>query len=282
MTFVRRFALFVPLLLAGCVSSDTVIKVNLDGTGEVIQTTLLSSEMMSQLTAVMQAMAQSMGAKENGSDSPKPADLFTEKEARQRAATMGEGVTFVSSRKIQTDRAEGMEATYVFKDVTQLRLSAKPSTFSPQGLGAASKSLGEDTSFRFSKLPNGHALLTVVFHQVKTEPQETPAPPVEPATPKEVSPEQIEQIKKLFAGLRVRMVVEVQGDLIETNSLYVDGSTVTLFEMDFAQLLSNEAKLRELAAVKNPSLEEARTLLAGLAGFKVNLTPELKIEFTDR
>jgi hypothetical protein len=50
--------------------------------------------------------------------------------------------------------------------------------------------------------------------------------------------------------------------------------------MDFSELLSNEAMLRQLAAKQAQSwtLEEAKALLKDLKGFKVNLDPEVQIE----
>jgi hypothetical protein len=71
--------------------------------------------------------------------------------------------------------------------------------------------------------------------------------------------------------------VDVLGTIVKTNSPHVQGSRVTLLEMDFKELLANEALL---AKVGQPSsIEEAKTLLAGVKGFKVNLDREVTIEF---
>ena len=54
--------------------------------------------------------------------------------------------------------------------------------------------------------------------------------------------------------------------------------------MDFSELLSNEPLLREMAARKRESmtLEDAKPLLKNLKGFKVNLDPEVQIEFAGK
>ena len=49
---------------SGCVTSDTLIKLNPDGSGIVVQKTLMSTEMISQLTAMMQGFAQQMTGNE--------------------------------------------------------------------------------------------------------------------------------------------------------------------------------------------------------------------------
>ena len=69
-------------------------------------------------------------------------ELFNEKDARSRAAKMGEGVSFVSSRKIKLEGMEGQEATYAFRDMTKLKLSEKPETPSVPGLQTNSSGSG--------------------------------------------------------------------------------------------------------------------------------------------
>ena len=91
-------------------------------------------------------------------------ELFNEKDARARAAKMGEGVRFVSSRKITVEGMEGQEATYAFSDMTKLKLNEKPETPSMPGLQCRSfRECRRETTFRFSKLPNGHSQLIAVF-----------------------------------------------------------------------------------------------------------------------
>ena len=127
---------------SGCVTSDTLIKLNPDGSGIVVQKTLMSTEVISQLTAMMQGFAQQMTGNQQPQQEPKMPELFNEKDARSRASKMGEGVSFVSSRKIKQEGMEGQEATYAFSDVTKLKLSEKPETPSVPGLKTKSSGSG--------------------------------------------------------------------------------------------------------------------------------------------
>jgi nitrate reductase NapAB chaperone NapD len=69
----------------------------------------------------------------------------------------------------------------------------------------------------------------------------------------------------------------VAGAIVKTNSPYVQGSKVTLLEMDFAELITNDAVLGKLA---NPeSIEDAKQMLKGVKGVKVNLDREVMVEF---
>lgn len=266
---------------SGCVTSDTLIKLNPDGSGAVVQKTLMSTEMIAQLNTMMQGLAQQMAGNEAGQKDMKMPELFSEKDARARAAKMGEGVSFVSSRKITIEGMEGQEATYAFRDVTKLKLNEKPEAPSMPGLQASSAGTGSETTFRFSRLPNGHSELTAVFSlhpPKKASPAESETKPS--GTAKAPTAEQLEQAKKFFAGFRIGMAVEVQGNLVKTNSVYQEGTKVTLLEMDFSELLSNDALLQQAAMIKGQNLEEAKELLKGLKGFKINLDPEVKIEFS--
>jgi hypothetical protein len=268
---------------SGCVTSDTLIKLNPDGSGTIVQKTLMSTEVISQLTAMMQGFAQQMTGNQQPPQEPKLTELFNEKDARSRAAKMGEGVSFVSSRKIKLEGMEGQEAIYAFSDITKLRLSEKPETPSVPGVQTKSSGGGE-TTFRFSRLPNGHSVLTAVFgkqtsKKTSSEEAESTSPQTSKST-KAPTAEQLEQAKKLFAGFRIGMAVEVQGTLVNTNSIHREGEKVTLLEMDFSELLSNETLMRQAAAIKGQDLEEAKELLKGLKGFKINLDPEVAIEFS--
>jgi len=280
-----KFLLIFGLLIfqgaaSGCLTSDTLIQLNTDGSGVVVQKTLMSTEMIAQLTAMMQGFAQQMVGDGAAQKEIKPPELFSEKDARTRAAKMGAGVSFVSSRKVAVTGMEGQEVTYAFRDVTKLRLSEKPETPSMPGLQTTSIGSGE-TTFRFSRLQNGHSLLTAIFSPSptkKTSAEEVRQPDKAAKAP---TAEQLEQARKFFTGFRIGMAIEVQGDLVKTNSLYQDGRKVTLLEMDFSELLSDDKLLQQTVAIKGQDLAEAKQLLKGLKGFKINLEPEINIEFSE-
>ena len=84
-------------------------------------------------------------------------------------------------------------------------------------------------------------------------------------------------MKKLFDGLKVAIDVDVLGTIVKTNSPYVQGSNVTLLEMDFSQLLANDQLLAQIG--EPGSIEEAKQMLKNVKGFKVNLDREVTIEF---
>ncbi|MGH9428733.1 MAG: hypothetical protein ACRD2L_20800 [Terriglobia bacterium] len=282
----RRWLVAALMLLSGatsgCVTSDTLIRLNPDGSGVVVQKTLTSTQMIAQLTTMMQGLAQQMAGNEARQNDTKMPELFSEKDARARAAKMGEGVRFVSSRKITVEGMEGQEATYAFRDVTKLKLNETPEAPSMPGLQANSPGRGSETTFRFSRLPNGHSELTAVFSQRLSKKASSEQAVAELRRAAQApTAEQLEQARKFFTGFRIGMVVEVQGNLVKTNSLYREGTKVTLLEMDFSELLASDTLLQQASAIKGQNLEEAKELLKGLKGFKINLDPEISMEFSE-
>jgi hypothetical protein len=74
----------------------------------------------------------------------------------------------------------------------------------------------------------------------------------------------------MFAGFKVAIDLEVDGKIVKTNADYVNGSRITLLELELAGLLEDEAKLRELQGKLGTSLAEIRPLLKDVKGVKVN------------
>ena len=92
-----RMLLVLPavLVLWACMEGDRVIKVNADGSGTIVDTMKLGEQ--------ARTMIESMEA----ADTSTPAEKRAKKEAklRERAAAMGEGVTFVVVRAFRERRA---------------------------------------------------------------------------------------------------------------------------------------------------------------------------------
>src|SRR5687767_7766573 len=73
--------------------------------------------------------------------------------------------------------------------------------------------------------------------------------------------------------------------IVKTNADYVDGSRITLLEMDVMELLSDEAKLKALQSKigsaggpESLSLSTVRPLLKDIKGIKID-GPSISVEF---
>lgn len=246
-----RLALLPALLTtAACFQGQRLIKLNVDGSGTIVDTVKLGEQAKGMLAGMEQA--------EPGT----PAEKKAKKEAKlkERAGQMGEGVSLVSF-EATADGTEKM--TYSFKDIGKLRVTNAPP---PSVSDSASKE--EPFTFRFTK-SGGSSVLTVV--RPKDKAPEKPAEK-KPEKPEEVA-QQVAQMKAMMAGLKIALAIEVNGKLVKTTSPHASGSTVTVMELDFDQL--DTAGLKTLAMATG---EPDPKMLKGLKGVKVP-DSETTIEF---
>jgi outer membrane murein-binding lipoprotein Lpp len=283
------FLIAAAVSLAGCITFLSEVKVKGDGSGTMVQTITMNPE---QLKATMEGIAKQMGAttteakEEPKKESPKPQaeGPFKEDDLKGKAADLGPGVTFVSAEKIDTKTAAGVRVTYAFKDINKLSVNPKPQA--AMGTAAAGASSEDALRFRFSRKPDGNAVLTVVLARPKPEAAKekaAPAPP--PPASSEEAAQQREMVKQMFKGLHMGITVEVEGKIVRTNSPYVEGSKVTLMDVDFDPLLSDEGSLEALNKKMEGAMgDDRKTLeaLKGIKGLKITTAPEVTIEFAPR
>jgi hypothetical protein len=261
--------------LAGCFQSSTVIKLKPDGSGMLEQTVTMSAEAVAQFSALV-----AMGDDKNKKGAS--GELFSELDARAAAAKMGQGVTFVSSEKIDTADRKGLKAIYAFTDIRTLAVDEmrSPSEAPPEAGGAMMASAKDPPmTFDFKQLPGGHALLTIQQPHADTALKPGGASMSKDAVDPKIAEQGLEMMKMFMKGLRIDFTIEVP-HVIKTNSPYVNGGTVTLLSMDFDQVLADPAVLERLNGAT--TLSETQAALKDVKGIKVMLGPQLTIEFAGR
>jgi len=265
MRCVRR-AFRVSLLLTGvlmssaCFQMTTVLNVNGDGSGTITHQMVYTKAALAQLKQFA-----ALGGGRNGG-----ADPLSEQQARDMTASIGPGVTYVSSALITTPLGQGRDAVYAFTDVSTLRISTQPAapgglTVRTQGLSTQSESI----SFTMTHEPNGNALLHI----------HVPAPNYLDFFGSPQAAGQIGMIKTMLAGARVLLAAEPAGTLVRTSSPFVDGQRVTLLDIDLDTVLADDTLLPRIQAVA-ATPADAKAILMSAKGLKINLDPEILIAFT--
>ena len=284
----HRIVILVLLLasLSGCINTETVVHLLPDGSGQIVERTLFSRQFIEQMTAMFKGIGEQLGGNNADSKTSKGLDLFSEDSARKKATQYGEGVSLVSSKKISDENWEGLESVYAFKEISKVHLSERHQPSDTPESDSPNSGKATQTTFGFSRLPNGNSLLTVFTPPVekrnKTEvrsnsekdSEDTPNPRISSNRTQE-----LETLKKTFEGFRIVSAIEVQGTVVQTNIPYQSGSRLTLLEIDFSQLLGNEAQLKEIQALRPKTLEEAKGLLKEFKGFKFPLDSRMQVEF---
>lgn len=258
-----RMFLILPavLVLWACMEGDRVIRVNADGSGTIVDTMKLGEQ--------ARAMIESMEA----ADASTPAEKRAKKEAklRERAAAMGEGVTFVSYEPSVNGGPE--KVTYAFKDVTKLKIEA-----TPDAAGGESKPTKEPLTFRLEK-KGGANVLTVAGVTPKPGPKKEETPENAEMAAK-MQAQAMAMMKVMMQGLKMSSTVEVDGRLVKSSSPHVAGSRVTLLKIDFDELAADEASFKRFASAGDDPKSMDAAALKGIKGLQVSSEPEVVIEFT--
>lgn len=258
------------LSFGGCFQSTTILRVKADRSGTIEQRSVLSTVAIGQL----KQFAQLGGGKQVS------ADPLSEDQARALAASIGPGVTYVSSTPVRTDTMEGRDSVYAFPDINTLRISNQPAA--PGGIAVKADSLGPPQTISFSLEPqaDGNQVLRIHMPEMKQlpgVPVQLPGASAGATAAQAATAEQIAMAKQMFAGMRMTIVVEPEGRVVTTNSPFVDANRVTLFDLDFDQLTANPESLAALQGVKTP--EEVQALVKTLPGLKFTMEREITIEF---
>jgi len=263
--------------LAGCIDVETVVRVRPDGSGAVEERMLMSEE-LANLTAQMQSMG---GDKAEGAP-----QLFKREQLEARTAGMGPGVSLLSVEPLTVGKRQGYKAVFAFQDVNTLRLNQNPSDKAPSGPGMGgqgSEQKEEPLTFAFKPGPTPELVIRSAAKQPDEAGQETaPAEAPRSGGPQDEAGAEMAMamMKEMFKDLRIMVAVEVEGQIVETNASFQEGSRVTMMELDFGKLLENADKFKEFAERNPQSLADAKALMKDLPGIKAELSPEVRIRFT--
>jgi hypothetical protein len=268
----RRTVLALIALVAvtctGCLRSTTVIELKPDGSGTILQETGLTPEAMAMIKGFG---AQNQGA--GGAGGAGVSDLFTEDQARKAADAMG--VTFVSGEPFKTGTLEGYRSRFAFDDIGKVKVNMDQTT---AGMSANNGNKREPPfSFAFNK-GDASSLLTIQMPEQgaggKTLLPGLGAGGAEKSDAEKAQTAQaLAMMKMMMKGLFVDVTLNVNGRILKTNAPYVDGTRLTLMQIDFDKLLADEAAMKRLEGASDLKA------LANIPGLKVVSEPKVTIEF---
>ncbi|EDY16169.1 hypothetical protein CfE428DRAFT_6273 [Chthoniobacter flavus Ellin428] len=241
--------------LAGCFQMERVIKLKPDGSGTIEETMMIPKAAL----ADFQKFAPGN----------KPPDVFDEDRLKQAAGKMGEGVTFVSAKKMSSDAGEGFSVVYAFTDINKLKIDQNPGD-SMSGPGGTPQG-GKKDPFVFHFTPGQPAVLRISM----------PPPQFKPAKPGDAGPDDatLRMMQQMLKDLKIVSAIEVGGAISESNAEYHDGSRVTFMDVDFNKVLADPAKFKAMIKANPQTIEEAKKLIHGIEGVKIETAPEVTIQF---
>jgi hypothetical protein len=266
-----RVLVVLALVLSGCFTHDTLVRVNPDGSGTVEQTVILQGPMVQ--------MMQSFGP--GGADDGM--ELYTLEELEQAAQEMGEGVRFVSVDSVTTDAGGlGYRALYAFEDVRSLNINQSPSDdLAAPATNAAALEGTASQDIRFDFTPGSPSRLTIFVPQPDPDSLAAAAPDTAMVARADSAQQamQMAMLREMLKGGGVTLAVEVNGTVLETNAQHHNGARITLLAFDFDALLENEERLRTLNTAQPQTLAEARALMEGIEGLSVETQETVTVQF---
>ena len=272
-------ALVAVLFLTGCVEYGITVKVNKDGSGQIVEKMLLSNQIMN--------MAKAMNPSEEG------ASAFTKEKQMEKAPQFGENVVFDSMKEITTDSKQGYEVIYKFNDVNKIMLSQD--TFSESvesmtegmSMGEEEEELededdyeGENSFFKFEYDKKGNLVINNGFrkaiNEAKKEGIEELLEDEDPVSDQEL--EQSMAMAKMFVqGMKFSMKVEF--DNIKDANVPYENNQITLFEIDMSKVMKDEATFKELMRHNGAEITKVITNEKKVDGITFQDKQEITVNF---
>ncbi|MBN2302395.1 MAG: hypothetical protein JXN60_07770 [Lentisphaerae bacterium] len=256
------------MLTAGCVKNTVLIKVRSDGSGTILVTRQFAKQIVPLLEKQMSQMKMYQ-QQAVGTASSIPDNIFFDEESlKNEAGNYGNGVTFDRAKPYDRDGAKGSVALYSFTDINNVHFGMKSMNPSDKAMIGthAGKNFGKDADersfgFKFSKGPINTLTINIPsYPTTQTAPISKPKPDSKaidpqlammmmaagygPVTSRE------EAMQKLFQGMTMSFVIEVEGADVKTDATYAyktnkGNQRIVLLEMNMDIIMATE-KGREL------------------------------------
>jgi hypothetical protein len=250
-------ALLALLSCSACIRATTTITVHPDGSGVVDQEVTTNPQAL----ALLKNSGRSAG--------PAPSEIFGPEQAQKVASTMN--VRFVSGEAVQNGDMQGYRAKYAFDDVSQIRVNLNQSA-SAASMNAGSNATAPPFGFLLERHPQS-SLLTITLPEQANGSGAVPKMPEMNSQELQNNPQIMEMMKVMARGMFLDVSIVADGRVLQTNAPYVEGSRVTLLQLDFDTLLATDGALQKLQQVSDPRL------LKDVPGVKIATGPKLTIEF---
>jgi hypothetical protein len=263
-------ALSLALLSTGCIEISTLVTVNKDGSGTLEETVMLSSEIIEMITELQKSFAEDTAETE-------PFQFYNEEDLKTQTANFGEEVRYISSQKINRDEKEGYVVMYEFRDLNKLKINQNPnSRVKLESFEDEPEVEEEFLTFGFMQGDPAEVRVQMpVENNIKAD---TGSAVVEDTTISDTTALN-EQLAKIFKDLKISMAIKVDGKITDTNADYVDGSEITLLQIDFNELLSNAEKFRKFRTTNPQTFEEVKEILKGIPGIKIDTKESVFVRF---
>ncbi len=266
------FPTLLVILFSGCMSVETTVELNRDGSGRIIEKIGLGMAMANLATQ----MSGEAGGGESAAQAPSP---FSGEQLENTAKDFGEGVKFVSMSESEDANMKYYEAVYSFEDINKVGIDQNQGNRASMAGGRGESGGKEPVRFKFSR-NDDDSTLEIMLPETKDEVFAESSP-----TPQGSQPDMNmgeaggQMMKMMLKGMRFAVKINFNGEIVETDATNVDGNTVTLLEMDFEKIIDDAEKLQELNTKQPSGIKELQEILGGIEGLKFETREKVTIRF---
>lgn len=247
-------ALGLTLLASSCLQHETTINLNKDGSGTIVEETIIGAQMLGMMTQFAQP------------GQPDPVtQMFPEEKSKEKAATMGEGVEFVKMDMIDEGGKRGARAHYKFADINKLNLNPAG------GLDAVNdgkvKEVKPEDFVKFKYADGKLSLITPPSDFDKMNIDEGAAE----------NPEMEAMAKQMMGDMRMAMKINFPGGIDNTNASHVDGNTVTLMDIQVGKVLNQKEAMKQITETAKTDRKAAEAAFGKLDGIKIETKEDVTV-----
>lgn len=246
------------LALPSCLQNETTITLNKDGSGTVVEETLLTAKMLGMMTQFAQP------------GQPDPvAEMFSDDKARAKTEAMGEGVEYVKTEMLDQDGKKGARTHYKFADINKLKVNPSGAVdgLNNQAPGGEEEKEDKD-SVRFSYADGKLKIIT---------------PPADfedmglPGDEGAENPEMEAMMTEMMADMRLTLKLNVADGIESTNATHTEGDTITLFDVQVGKMLAQKDELAKIGETGKTDKEAAKAAFAKLDGIKAETKEDVTV-----
>jgi hypothetical protein len=252
--------IIISLAISGCIDSTTKVTVNGDGSGIITETMGMSKEVVKQMQQMMPV--------EDG-QAVSDDDFFKREDFVEKASEYGQGVKLIDFKTSSNEKSVYAQAVFEFDDIAKIRLKQGDTS----GMADTQTETDEQQyiTFNFDKSSDNPTLKINIPQKDTTDAQSAQPPAAKP------SAGEAAMMKQMFAGMHFAGLIEVNGKITSTNADYVEGSTITLFDIQFDKILDRPEILAQLQASQGS--QPSQDMLKGVEGIKLDTNKEIDITF---
>lgn len=253
-----KFALglIAALALPSCLQNETTITLNKDGSGTIVEETMLGAQMMAMMTQFAQP------------GQPDPvAEMFKEDKAKAKATKIGEGVEYVKTDMIDKDGKKGARVHYKFADINKVSLSPGDAVedMSDEAAPVEGEDKKETVKFAYADGKLKIVIPPTDFDEMNMGDEEG------------ADPQQEVMMKQMMADMRITMKLVVADGIAASTASFVEGNTVTLMDVQVGKMLGHKDALKKIAETAKTDKEAAKAAFGKLEGIKMETKDDVTV-----